>query len=112
MTVVELIKRFREIPPDLHHEPVLEVFAATFDEFLQVANKPSNCTTHYDAGHYAYMKLIAPMGIYGFRLCTREDCLQQLQALIEQYRTDPKGFRAGLVATGVTANEGSGHGHS
>ncbi|MFZ5877099.1 MAG: hypothetical protein ACOYXU_11910 [Nitrospirota bacterium] len=103
MTVVELIKRFREIPPDLHHEPVLEQFAATFDDLLPIANKPSNCTTNYDAGHLAYMKLIAPMGIYGFRLCSREDCVRQLQVLIEQYRADPAGFRAGLVSTGAAA---------
>jgi hypothetical protein len=103
MTVVELIRRFREIPPDLHHEPLLERFAATFDELLNVAIKPSNCTTTYDAGHYAYMKLIAPMGIYGFRLCTREDCLQQLQTLISQYQTDPDGFRGGLLPAGPAA---------
>ncbi|HET8760616.1 MAG TPA: hypothetical protein VFN94_06090 [Nitrospiria bacterium] len=112
MTVVDLIRRFREIPPDLHHEPVLEEFAATFGELLKIANKPSACTTNYDAGHLAYMKLIAPMGIYGFRLCSREDCLQQLQMLIRQYQADPAGFRAGLVskdavATGDRRNERS-----
>jgi hypothetical protein len=105
MTVVELIRRFREIPPDLHHEPLLEQFAATFDELLKAATKPSACTTHYDGGHYAYMKLIAPMGIYGFRLCTREDCLQQLQTLISQYQTDPDGFRGGLLPAGPAPAE-------
>jgi hypothetical protein len=106
MTVVELIRRFREIPPDLHHEPVLEEFAAAFDALLKIANKPSNCTTNYDAGHYAYMKLIAPMGIYGFRLCTREECLQQLRVLIEQHQTDPAGFRAGLTSSRPPAAAG------
>ncbi|MFZ5864055.1 MAG: hypothetical protein ACOYXR_14620 [Nitrospirota bacterium] len=105
MTVVEFIRRFREIPPDLHHESVLEEFAATFDEWLKIANKPSNCTTNYDAGHYAYMKLVAPMGIYGFRLCSREDCLQQLRTLIEQHRADPAGFRAGLVSKDTMATD-------
>jgi hypothetical protein len=49
------------------------------------------------------MKLIAPMGIYGFRLCSRDDCLQQLQMLIRQYQSDPAGFRAGLASMGAAA---------
>lgn len=105
MTVFDLIKRFREIPPDLHSEPVLERFAETFDRFLRVANKPSNCSTQYDAGNYYYLKLIAPMGIYGFRLCSREDCLQQLQALIDQYQADPAAFTAALLPADTAANE-------
>ncbi len=112
MTVFDLIKRFREIPPDLHSEPVLEQFAATFDEFLKVANKPSNCSTQYDAGNHCYLKLIAPMGVYGYRLCTREDCLQQLQDLIDQYRNDPAAFAASLLPAGTAAKEVRGPGCS
>jgi hypothetical protein len=112
MTVFELIKRFREIPPDLHSEPALEQFATTFDEFLKVANKPSNCSTQYDAGNHYYLKLIAPMGIYGLRLCTREDCLQQLQELIERYRADPAAFRTSLLPPGTAAQEVRGPGCS
>ncbi len=112
MTVYDLIKRFREIPPDLHGEPVLETFAETFDPFLKVANKPSACSTQYDAGNHYYMKLIAPMGIYGYRLCTREDCLQQLQALIDQHAADPKGFAASLLPADAAAREVRGPGCS
>ncbi len=110
MTLFELIKRFREIPPDLHSEPLLERFATTFDQFLKVANKPGNCSTEYDAGNHYYLKLIAPMGIYGFRLCTREDCLQQLQTLIDQYQQDPAAFSASLLPAGTAAREVRGPG--
>jgi hypothetical protein len=112
MTVFELIKRFREIPPDLHSEPVLEKFAATFDQFLKVAQKPSACSTQYDAGNHYYMKLIAPMGIYGYRLCTREDCLQQLQTLLDQHDADPAAFAAGLLPSGAAGKEVKGPGCS
>jgi hypothetical protein len=112
MTVFDLIKRFREIPPDLHGEPVLEQFAAAFDEFLKLANKPSNCSTQYDASNYYYLKLIAPMGVYGYRLCTRADCLQQLQDLIDQYRRDPAAFAAGLLPAATAAKEVKGPGCS
>lgn len=112
MTVYDLIKRFREIPPDLHSEPVLEKFSETFDAFLKVANKPSACSTQYDAGNHYYMKLIAPMGIYGYRLCTRADCLQQLQALIDQHDADPKGFAASLLPADAAAREVKGSGCS
>ena len=112
MTVFDLIKRFREIPPDLHSEPVLAQFAETFDEFLKVANKPSNCSTQYDAGNYYYLKLIAPMGVYGYRLCTRDDCLQQIRQLIDQYRADPTAFRAGLLPLGTAIKEVRGTGCS
>lgn len=97
MTVFELIKRFREIPPDLHAEPLLARFAETFGQFLTHANKPSACSTQYDAGNHYYMKLVAPMGIYGYRLCTREDLLQQLQDLLDHYAADPDGFTASLL---------------
>ncbi len=112
MTVFDLIKRFREIPPDLHGEPVLEQFAATFDEFLKMANKPSNCSTQYDAGNYYYLTLIAPMGVYGYLLCTRADCLQQLQDLIDRYRSDPAAFTASLLPAGTAAREVKGPGCS
>ena len=112
MTVYDLIKRFREIPPDLHGEPVLETFAETFDPFLKVANKPSACSTQYDSGNHYYMKLIAPMGIYGYRLCTREDCLLQLQALLDRHDADPKGFASSLLPADAAAREVKGPGCS
>lgn len=110
MTVFELIKRFREIPPDLHDEPVLARFADTFGELLKRANKPSACSTHYDEGNHYYMKLIAPMGIYGYRLCTRDDLLHQLQELLDQYAADPAGFAASMLPKDVAAREIKGPG--
>jgi hypothetical protein len=110
MTVFELIKRFREIPPDLHDEPVLATFAETFGPLLKLANKPSACSTQHDAGNHYYMKFIAPIGIYGYRLCTREDVLQQLQELIDQHRADPTGFTARLLPTEIAAKEIKGPG--
>ncbi len=112
MTVYELIKRFREIPPDLHSEPVLATFAETFDSLLKVAQKPSACSTQYDAGNHYYMKLIAPMGIYGYRLCTRDDVLLQLQALLDQHDADPAAFAADLLPSGAAAKEVKGPGCS
>ena len=112
MTVFELIKRFREIPPDLHDEPVLARFAETFGDILKLAHKPSACSTQYDAGNHYYMKLIAPMGIYGYRLCTRDDVLQQLQALLDHHDADPAAFAAGLLPSGAAASEVKGPGCS
>jgi hypothetical protein len=52
------------------------------------------------------------MGIYGYRLCTRADCLQQLQALIDQHDADPKGFAASLLPADAAAREVKGSGCS
>jgi len=112
MTVYDLIKQFREIPPDLHAEPVLARFAETFGDLLKVARKPSACSTQYDAGNYYYMRLVAPMGIYGYRLCTREDILQQLQELLDRYHADSAEFVASLLPAGTATKEVKGSGCS
>lgn len=103
MTVQELVRRFPEIPQDLHTEPVLTIFAETFGDLLAVAQNPSNCAAQYEAGHHYYLKLIGPMKIYMYGLSTREKVLGQLQGLLERYHADPTGFASSLVTTGTPA---------
>ena len=50
MTVKDLVGKFPEIPQNLHEEPLLKRFAEVFGELLQVARKPSPCSTlHFSA---------------------------------------------------------------
>ena len=92
MTIEELSLRFPEIPRDLLKEPVVAEVAQVFEDLLTIAKKPSNCTTQYDTGHQCYLKLIVPMGIYGYGLTTREKVLKELQSFLDQYKADPQGF--------------------
>ena len=102
MTVQELIRRFPEIPRDLHAEPLLGQFAETFGDLLAVAQNPSNCTAQYEATHHYYLKLIGPMKIYMYGLSSREKILRQLQELLERYQADPAGFAASLASSSAT----------
>ncbi len=110
MTVQEIIVKFREIPPDLHQEPVLAQFAEALGPLLKIARTPSNCSTQYDAGNHFYMKLIAPMDIYRMGLSTKEDLLQELQGLLDRYHADPSGFPASLLPSNTAAREVKGPG--
>ncbi len=112
MTVQELIARFREIPQDLHGEPLLAQCAGAFGDLLKIAQEPSACSTQYNAGNHYYLKLIGPLSIYGYRLCSREDVLKQLQDLLDQHQADPVGFAASLLPSDTPAKEVKGPGCS
>ncbi len=109
MTIQELLVRFPEIPADLHHEEILSRFADVFGGPLSIAQKPSACSTEYDAGNHYYMKLINPMGIYRLGLMKREMLLSQLGELVEKQQADPN-FAGTLVPSGVAASETRGPG--
>ena len=109
MNAQELLARFPEIPADLHDEEVLVRFAEVFSGPLSIAQKPSACSTDYDAGNYYYMKLINPIGIYRLGLMKREMLLSQIAELIEKQEMDPN-FAETLVPSGVAANEVRGPG--
>jgi hypothetical protein len=102
MTVQELTRRFPEIPRDLHNEPVLAQFAATFGALLQVAQNPSNCAAQYEPGHHYYLKLIGPIKIYMYGLSNRDKVLRQLQELLDRHQADPAGFAASLLPSSAT----------
>jgi len=102
MTVQELIRKFPEIPRDLHTEPLLAQFAETLGDLLEVAQNPSNCSAQYEAGHHYYLKLIGPMKIYMYGLSSREKVLRQLQELLARYHADSAGFVASLLSTSAT----------
>jgi hypothetical protein len=102
MTVQELIRRFPEIPRDLHTEPLLVQFAETLGDLLAVAQNPSNCAAQYEASHHYYLKLIGPLKIYMYGLSSRDKVLRQLQELLERYHTDPSGFAASLLSSSAT----------
>ncbi len=110
MTVQQLIVRFPEIPQDLHEEPVLAQFAETFGDLLQVAQDPSACSAAHDAGNHFYLKLIAPMKIYMYGLSTKEKVIGQLQALLDQHRSDPEGFAPSLLPADTAEKEVKGPG--
>jgi hypothetical protein len=113
MTVQELVARFPEIPPDLHGEPLLAQFAETFEELLQVAQKPSACSAHnMHAGHHYYLKLVGPMDIYRYGLSTREKVIRQVQDLLDRYQADPSGFAATLLPPDMAETEVKGPGCS
>ena len=105
MTIQELVARFPEIPADLHGEAVLERFASTFKALLQVAHKPSACSTQHDAPNHFYLKLIGPLAIYGYGLSPREKVLGDLQSLLDRFAADPDGFADSLLPADLAANE-------
>jgi len=98
MDVQELIEKFPEIPADLRGESILSRFAEVFGELLQVASNPSESSTRNNAGNHYYLKLIGPMSMYSYGLCTRARVLIQLRELLDRYEADPKGFAASLRA--------------
>ena len=97
MTTQELVARFPEIPADLHDEVVLERFASTFDGLLQIAHKPSACSSEHDAPNHFYLKLIGPLAIYGYGLSPRDKVLGDLQDLLARFDADPGGFADSLL---------------
>jgi hypothetical protein len=103
MTIQELMRRFPEIPRDLHDEPLLAQFAETFGDLLQVAQNPSNCAGQYEAHHHYYLKLIGPLKLYMYGLSNREKTLKQLQEFLERYQANPDGFVASLIPSGTPA---------
>jgi hypothetical protein len=105
MTVDELLARFPEIPRDLRDEPVLAEFAAVCGPLLAQARKPSNCAVAYDVANHYYLRLIVPLGIYGYGLASREDTLAQIAALTARARADLEAFAASLVPTDAAARE-------
>ncbi|MYA95483.1 MAG: hypothetical protein F4X91_03615 [Nitrospinae bacterium] len=104
MNAQELLARFPEIPADLHDEEVLVRFAEVFSGPLSIAQKPSACSTDYDAGNHYYMRLINPIGIYRLGLMKREMLLSQIAGLIDKQLTDPS-FYETLVPPDVVARE-------
>ena len=112
MTVQELVARFPEIPEDLHEEPILSRFAEVFGELLRVARNPSNCATEHDAANHYYLKLIGPMGIYGYGLSAREQVLAEVQQLLDRHEADPGGFAASLLPEDTGDSEVRGPGCS
>jgi hypothetical protein len=103
MTLQELARRFPEVPHDLYDEPLLGQFAEAFDDLLQVAQNPSNCSAQYGVPHHYYLKLIGPLKLYMYGLSSREKVRQQLQELLDRYHADPAGFAATLVPSGSPA---------
>lgn len=110
MTVDELLARFPEIPRDLRGEPTLAAFAEVCGPLLAQARKPSNCAVVYEAANHYYLKLIVPLGIYGYGLASREDTLAQIAALTEQARADLQAFARSLLPAEVAAQEVRGPG--
>lgn len=98
MTVKDLVEKFPEIPQNLHEEPLLKRFADVFGELLQVARKPSPCSTQHDPENQYYLKLIGPLSIHGYGLSTRENVLDQLQELLDRHQANPQGFASILVS--------------
>ena len=118
MNARELVARFPSVPRVLHGEPVLERFAVTFDELLQIAAKPSPCSAKQQtASNHAYMKLVGPLELVAFGLATKERAIADMQKLIERAEKDKKSLWAELVPAsapkqgGGCAGEGQGDGH-
>ena len=105
MTVKDLVGKFPEIPQNLHEEPLLKRFAEVFGELLQVARKPSPCSTQHDPENHYYLKLIGPLSIHGYGLSTRENVLDQLQELLDRHQANPQGFASSLVSGDTVARE-------
>lgn len=103
MTVQELLRRFPEIPHDLHAEPLLAQCAEAFGDLLQVAQNPGACSAQYETGHHYYLALIGPMRLYMYGLSTREKVLGQLQDLLDRLHANPGGFAASLLPSSTPA---------
>ena len=107
MNVQELVKRFPEIPEDLHEEPLLARLAETFGASLSIAQPPAPCSTERDAANHYYMKLLNPIVFYGLGLGTREKALQHIQTLLDNHAADGD---ASLLPADVAAREVRGPG--
>jgi hypothetical protein len=110
LNVQELVKRFPEIPEDLHEEPILARLAETFGGPLSIALPPAPCSTERDAANHYYMKLLNPIVFYRLGLGTREKALQHLQTLLDNHAADAEGFVASLLPADVAAREVRGPG--
>ena len=97
MTVEELFHKFSEIPRSLHPELLLKRFADVFGDLLQLARKPSPCSTQHDPANHYYLKLIGPLAIHGYGLSTRESVVEQLQELLDRHAADPQRFASSLL---------------
>ena len=106
MTVQELTDRFPEIPADLRGESVLSRFAEVFGDLLQLASNPSATSSRNNASNHYYLKLIGPMSMYGYGLCTRARVLIQLRELLDRHAADPAGFAASLRAKEAVPDDG------
>ena len=112
MTIQDLVRRFPEIPPGLHGEPLLARFAEMLGELLQLASKPSPCSTQQGPQNHYYLKLIGPLTIHGYGFTTREKVLQQIQELLDRHSADPRGFAASLLPADTAEGEVRGPGCS
>ena len=105
MTIEDLIRRFPEIPQDLHDEPLLAELSDAFGKQLEAAQKPSACSGEHDAGNHYYLKLIGPMDIYRYGLYTKERVLQEIEKLVNGHRQDPEGFAGSLLPEDTAEKE-------
>ena len=69
-----------------------------FEDLLRVAVKPSACAENHTDENQYYLKLVGPMGIYGYGLYTRERVLDEIQKLLDGHRGDPGGFATSLLS--------------
>ena len=77
---------------------------------MKCSRWPSNCSSGHDAGNHFYLKLIGPIGFYGYGLATRERVVEDLRALLAQRSADPEGFAASLLPADAVAAEVKGPG--
>jgi hypothetical protein len=99
MTVQEMILRFPEIPGDLHDDPLLAQYAATFGPLLLEAQNPGACSADYTPSNHYYLKLIGPIRLYMYGLSTKEKVLTKLQELLDRHAADPGGFVESLLTS-------------
>jgi len=92
MTVQELVARFPEVSADLCDEPLVAQYADTFGAFLQEAENPGACSGAYGPENRYYLKLMGPVRLHMYGLATKEKTLAKLQALLDQYAADARGF--------------------
>jgi hypothetical protein len=110
MTTEELVRRFPEIPKDLHDEPLLAEFAEGFGKELEIAQKPSACSGEHGAANHYYLKLIGPMDIYRYGLYSRERVIEEIEKLTSGHRENPDGFAESLLPEGIADQEVKGPG--
>lgn len=102
MTIDELVSRFPEVPAVLRGTPFLERFAATFDEPLRRASRPSNCAgSTYAPEQLLYLKLIMPMDILNIGLGRPERVIAELEGQLTVYEADASSWMAEAVPTGT-----------
>jgi hypothetical protein len=110
MTIDDLVKRFPDIPQDLHDEPLLAELSDAFSEQLETAQKPSACSGEHDAGNHFYLKLIGPMDIYRYGLYSKERVLEEIEKLVDGHKRDPEGFAGSLLPEDTAEKEVRGPG--